>query len=381
MNYRSLKKVNLSVSEIGLGCEHLQGKSYDEVKDIIDCALSNDINIFEVFMSEPNVRENIGKALEGKRDKVIIQGHIGSIWKNGQYSRSRNIDECKFFFEDLLARLNTDYIDIGMIHYVDTLDDFENVFNGEIIEYAKSLKKSGKIKALGMSSHNPVISKMAACTGLLDVLMFSINPAYDILPEHTDVMDMFVKETFDDENLKGINAKREDLYKTCEAMDVSITVMKTLGAGTLLKKETSPLDVALTVSQCINYALDRPAVSSVLIGCANCDEILNALNYKSSTERHYSEVLQSVSKFSMEGKCVYCNHCLPCPSKIDIAKVNKFLDLSSLSDSNFDNIKSNYLKMDTHAENCIECKSCEKNCPFGVSVIEKMRKARETFGI
>lgn len=50
------------------------------------------------------------------------------------------MDEVKAGFEDLLARLQTDYIDIGMIHYIDAKKDFEEVFNGEVIEYVKDLK-------------------------------------------------------------------------------------------------------------------------------------------------------------------------------------------------------------------------------------------------
>lgn len=75
----------MTVSEISLGCEHLQGKSYDTVKSVIDAALEEGINYLDVFMSEPNVRTNIGRALEGRRDSVMIQGHIGACWVDGQY--------------------------------------------------------------------------------------------------------------------------------------------------------------------------------------------------------------------------------------------------------------------------------------------------------
>ena len=77
MKYRKLGRTGFSVSEISLGCEHLQGKDYDTIKTVIDAALDIGINYMDVFMSEPNVRTNIGKGLEGRRDKVIIQGHIG----------------------------------------------------------------------------------------------------------------------------------------------------------------------------------------------------------------------------------------------------------------------------------------------------------------
>ncbi len=382
MVYRTLKN-NTKVSEVGLGCEHLQGKSFETIKPIIDYALDHKVNIFDVFMSEPEVRTNIGKILKGRRDKAIIQGHIGSAWKDGQYSRSRDIEECKFFFEDLLNRLQTDYIDIGMIHYVDTEEDYNSVFDTEIIKYALELKERGIIRAVGLSSHNPIVAKKAVKTGFIDVLMFSINPAYDILPEDTDIMKMFEKETFENDDLHGMNRSREELYKACEALGVSITVMKGLAGGTLLKEETSPFGVALTPSQCINYSLNRPAVVSVLVGCASCDEIEKALEFEraSDEEKDYSVILSKTAKFSMKGRCMYCNHCLPCPSKINIAEVNKFLDLATISDRVPETIEEHYISMDTHGSDCIACGNCESNCPFEVEIIEKMKKAKEVFGI
>lgn len=57
-----------------------------------------------------------------------------------------------------MERLGTDYVDIGMLHFVDTEEDFRSVFETEIIRYALDLKEKGVIGALGMSSHSPVIA-------------------------------------------------------------------------------------------------------------------------------------------------------------------------------------------------------------------------------
>jgi predicted aldo/keto reductase-like oxidoreductase len=91
-------------------------------------------------MPEPAVRTNIWKAICGVRDKIIIQGHICTVYEDGQYKRTRDINQTKTAFEDLLKRLDTDYIDVGMIHYVDSLEDYKAVFETEIITYAQDLK-------------------------------------------------------------------------------------------------------------------------------------------------------------------------------------------------------------------------------------------------
>ncbi|MEA4888011.1 MAG: aldo/keto reductase [Clostridiaceae bacterium] len=388
MNYRKLGQSSLMVSEIGLGCEHLQGLDAGSVKAVIDQALASGLNIMDVFMSEPAVRSNIGAALKGRRNQVVLQGHIGSVWLDGQYTRSRNLAQCREAFEDLLTRLQTDYIDIGMIHFVDTEDDYQRVFATNILPYALELKKTGKIKHLGFSSHNPVTALKIVKTGLFDVLMFSVNPAYDILPEDTAIDDFFVSESYQNDQLKGINPAREMLYRTCEAMGTAITVMKGLAAGSLLKAESSPFGAALTPVQCIHYALTRPAVASILVGCRTPQEVIQAAAYEeaSETERDYSPVLSRTPKYSLNGKCMYCNHCLPCPSKIDIAQVNKYLDLVLAVRSENSTapvpgtIREHYAALSSAAADCIACGSCESNCPFGVPVIERMRQAQAVFG-
>ncbi len=134
MNHRALGNTGLLVSEIGLGGEWLEYHNTEEVRAIIDRCRDHGINILDCWMSEPNVRSNIGAAIKGDREKWIIQGHLGSTWQNGQYVRTRDIPLVNEAFTDLLTRMGTDYIDLGMIHFVDEAADFEKIMNGEFIQ-------------------------------------------------------------------------------------------------------------------------------------------------------------------------------------------------------------------------------------------------------
>ena len=122
MNYRDLGNTGLKVSEIGMGCEGFAENNCQNAKVLLDLAEESGINYFDLYTSNPEVRSSVGKALTGRREKFIIQSHICSVWKDGQYKRSRNITEVKEGFEEMLSLLQTDYIDVGMIHYVDSLD-------------------------------------------------------------------------------------------------------------------------------------------------------------------------------------------------------------------------------------------------------------------
>mgnify|MGYP002514082810 CR=1 FL=1 len=105
MQYRRLGKTGLMVSQIGLGAEWLERHNAEECAAIIDTCEELGINILDCWMSEPNVRTNIGAALKGRREKWYIQGHVGSTWQDGQYVRSREIEKVKEAFEDILLCL------------------------------------------------------------------------------------------------------------------------------------------------------------------------------------------------------------------------------------------------------------------------------------
>jgi len=373
MQYRPIGKTGMSASVIGLGAEHLDNKPYETVDTVVNAALDHGINIMDLFMPGEPVRTNIGRALGGRRDKMLIQGHIGSTDINEQYDKSRDLPIVKKYFENLLRCLNTDYIDIGMLFYIDKEKDFTDVFEGESLRYAQELKQQGRIRAIGFSSHDPVIARRVVETGVVDLLMFSINPAFDMASAETYVLDYMEALDFE----KKLNRDRAALYQLCEQRGVAITVMKTLGAGKLLSPEHTPFAKPMTVAQCIHYALTRPAVVSALIGCRSEEEVREAVAYleKSDAERDYSAVLQDFQG-DFKGRCVYCNHCLPCPSEINIADVHKYLDIAVLDEARVPpSIVSHYRSLNRHASDCSACGSCEERCPFSVPIIKNMKKA------
>ncbi len=381
MEYRDLGKTGLKVSEIALGCEGFVGKSQEEVNAFVKKAEELGINFIDLYSPNPDLRSHLGEAIKGHREKWIIEGHISTVWKDNQYLRTRKIDEVKAGFEGMLERLQTDYIDIGMIHYVDAKKDYEKVFNGEVLEYVLQLKKEGKIKYIGMSSHNPLVALRAVESGLIDLLLFSINPCYDMLPASEDVDDLWKDENYENP-LTNIDPDRQALYETCERNGIAITVMKAFGGGDLLDEKLSPFGVALTTHQCIHYCLTRPGVVSVMAGAHSIKEMELSVSYCEATqkEKDYAPVLSNVPKHSFIGNCVYCGHCAPCPKGIDIANVHKFLDLCIAQGEIPEMIREHYKALQHHASECIECGSCMRNCPFQVDVISKMKKAVEIFG-
>lgn len=382
MKYRKIGKTGMEASIIGLGAEHLDGKAYTVVRDTIHAAMEQGINIMDVFMPGHDIRRKIGKAIAGNREKFLIQGHIGSTDINQQYDISRDLETNKKYFQNLLTDLGTDYIDFGMLFYIDSEQHFDAVFNSEIVKYAQELKRNGVIRAIGASSHNPVIAKKVVETGIVELLMFSINPAFDMVPAEIDVLE-YLQEDFEKEKMVRMDDKRAELYRTCEQLDVPITVMKTFGGGKLLSKDHTPFSQPLTPCQCIHYALTRPAVASVLIGCQSPQQIEAAVSYlcADAAALDYTQAINSMSR-DFKGSCVYCNHCLPCPAGIDIAAVTKYLDIA-LMDRNAvsKGAGQHYRVLAAHGSDCIQCGSCESKCPFSVPVRKNMDLAAEIFSV
>ncbi len=381
MKYNILGKTGLKVSEIGFGGEWLERHSEEESIELMRYAGTMGINIVDCWMPDPKSRDILGKAMKGNREKWYVQGHLGSTWQNNQYVRSRDMKFVKPAFEDLLTRLQIDYIDIGMIHYVDTVEDWNALQDSDYLKYILELKANGVIRHIGLSSHDPETAKVAVKSGIIEMILFSINPAFDMLPSGQDLDKLLGDGYVYDSGLAGINAERAELYKLCEEYNVGITVMKGFAGGRLFDAKRSPFGVALTPVQCIHYSLTRPGVGSILIGYDTKEQVDEALHYEDATseEKDYASVLSNAPLHSYKGECTYCGHCKPCVAELDIAMINKYYDLATMQPEVPESVKSHYMLLDHKASECLGCGECETRCPFGVAIADRMVKAAEVF--
>ena len=306
MDYRRLGNTTLEVSEIGMGCEGFVDKNEKQIAGLVDLMEREGVNYLDLYTPNPQVRSGLGKALRGRRERFLLQAHLCTIWKNGQYERTRNIQEVKAGFEDLLLCLETDHVEIGMVHYVDTMEDWQAVSEGVVMEYARDLRERGVIQCIGLSSHNPVVALEAVKSGLIQVLMFSVNPCYDLQPASENC-----EELWDEKNYQGqllnMDADRQELYETCSRLGVGITVMKAFGGGDLLNEQLSPAGKSLTPCQCIHYALTRPAVATVLSGARTEQELQESLAYVTASEedRDFAKAFAGFPRMSWKGHCMY----------------------------------------------------------------------------
>lgn len=378
--YRKLGRTGVDVGVVGLGMEYLEFEPEETVKSVVHAAIDGGVNYIDLFMASPRVRDNFGKALRDKRQKVMIAGHLGSVMRDGQYSRSRDNQESLNFFEDLLTRLKTDYFDVLMLHFIQRQDDYEQAFNLDgLLGQALKLKQEGKARYIGASGHNVPTALQAVNSGYIDVLMFPVNPAFDTLPGEM-LPGVSLKEILDRQAPSAAvetMPARKALYHACAAQNVALVAMKPYAAGVLFRE--NPSSIVLTPVQCLSYALAQPAVCTVVPGCKNVAEVQAALAFleASDEEKDFSAINRN-PLWKLKGSCMYCNHCLPCPVSIDIGAVTKLVDTAGLAMSS--SVAAAYKALPVKASACTECGSCVERCPFGVDVIANMNRAVAIFG-
>ena len=378
MVYRELGATGLSVGEIGIGCAAFGKMDTAQARAFMDVALDSGVNYIDIYDADPKVRGNIGYALQGRRDCMIIQGHIGSFWNGEKYERTFDVEKAKKGFEDLLSLLQTDHIEVGMIHIVDCPILWDSVLKSPFMDYVRQLKSEGKIKHIGLSSHNAAAALAAAKSGEVEVIMFSLNPAFDRLPAGVNPWD---KESYSQMSA-GIDPVRMELYDYCATHHIAVTAMKVFGSGggRLLDAEGSPLGQKLTPVQCLAYALSKPCVATAVCGACTIEELQADLAYLHATDAEKEYALDATAENRGDGNCTYCNHCSPCPVGIDIAKVNRLLDEAKKHETIPEEVMAEYKALEHKAGECRDCGACESRCPFDVPVRERMHEAAALFG-
>ena len=153
MNYFQIPKTNLKASRLALGCMRIADKSVDEVEKLVETALESGINFFDhadIYgggQSEAIFGEVLKRHPE-YRQKMIIQTKCGIVpGKRYDFSKEHILQSV----QNSLDRLQTDYVDILLLHRPDALCDPQ-----EVSEAFDELYESGKVKYFGVSNHTPL---------------------------------------------------------------------------------------------------------------------------------------------------------------------------------------------------------------------------------
>lgn len=365
---RQLGKSGVKVGEIGLGTEHLKTASSKVIQSVVDLAVQEGINYFDLLFNMTGYLQNFGIAFKPYRDQLVLATHLGSSERNGQYFKTRNVLECEKIFNHALKQLDTSYVDIANVHYVKDMKEYLEISKKDgVLDLAERLKSQGKARLIGISTHDVQVVQEVSKNGRFDSVTFHVNFANNALP------------------------KRNEALAACARQGVAVVAMKPFAGGTMLmKNETVRISAIrkgggktvkfkipqeMTTTRCLSYVLSQIGVSTVIPGVKNLQELKEITAYSNSTveQKDYSEIIAGFNEYTT-GQCVYCNHCLPCPQKIDVALVTRLLDSAKTG-----KIPAEYDMLEAKASKCTKCGSCMTRCPFQVNVIGNMEKAEALF--
>lgn len=347
MFYRTLGKMGMEASAIGMGMEHFHSAP-ENIAPALHRAMEVGINYIDLMIWSAHVKDAFAAAMKGRRDRLILANHLGAAVSNDKYRRTRDVAECDAVFHDWLRRMGTDYVDVLLITYVGGPNDYRQVVEGGVMELALRLKREGKTRAIGLSCHNPGTIMQAVADGHMEVVMHPIHVA------------------------NSNDQERDKMLALCKDKGVGVVAMKPFAGGDMLQ-----YNQAATPAKCLHYTLSQPGVSVACMGVKNVQELDANLAYLTATdaEKDYSEAAVVCQEWQA-GKCTYCNHCQPCPAEIDIASVMRLVFLAELMGV-WPDLKNDYAALSIPASACTECGLCEERCPFGIQVMAKIQKAVE----
>lgn len=369
MEYRKLGKTGVDVSAISLGTEYLINIPRENVVEVIHEAIAQGINYFDLFFAQQEFRDNMGFAFKGHRDKSLLAAHLGSTDQNGQYEKSRDLELSSKFFEDFLIRYNTDHADIVYLHNSDGQEDYDLIMNNGFLDLVQRYVKEGKARFIGFSGHTALTAMQAVESGHIDIIMFPISLVGHAVPGKKELFNACVKH-----NVGLVAMKPYAGGKLLQRVNsISLEHWQTGGPGVRLEKKAQ-----ITPVKCLSYTLSQAGVSNAVPGCKNVEQLSAALAYFNATdeEKDFSEIITDFQQY-VTGECVYCNHCLPCPSEIDIGQTIRLFEIAQGCLT--DDIKTAYNAMSRNASDCVQCGTCMDRCPFEVDVISKMEQADKVF--
>lgn len=282
----------LMVSEIGLGCMSL-GTEASKAIGLIHEALDRGVNFLDTadLYDDGTNEEIVGKAIKGRRDRVILATKVGNRRIPGQDGWVWDASKAYILsaVKDSLRRLGTDYIDLYQLHGGTIEDPIDNT-----IEAFEQLKQEGVIREYGISSIRPnVIREYVSRSSIVSVMnQYSIvdrrgeEAVFPLLQEHQ--ISVIARGP-----LAGgaLAANREPAKGV---LDYELDELRDL------RRKLQELETPeRTLTQlAIRYSLAHPAIAVVIPGASSREQLLQNLAAADVPELSAEEIelIRSLSK-------------------------------------------------------------------------------------
>lgn len=371
MQYRSMTKDGIMVSQLGFGC--MRFPTFGEDSKIIDknlsesmirYAIDNGVNYIDTAYPYHggNSESFLGEILkDGYRDKVYLATKLPS-WLIDDYS---DFDK---YLNEQLEKLQTGHIDFYLLHAL-SKERFDKLLKLDVFKFLEDSKKSGKINYIGFSFHDEL--------NVFKEIVDSYD--WDFCQIQLNYMDRKYQA-----GLEGL--------RYADKKDISVIIMEPIKGGKLSKasdeiqgiwnkskEERSPSSWAL------KWLYNLPEVGTVLSGMSTMEHVVenvktasdSSAGSLSSEELDLVDKVTAIYEENIKVGCTSCEYCLPCPQDVSIPNIFELYNNMYVYGTRKESRES-YLKMinlGKDASKCVECGICEDACPQFLEIRKLLKEA------
>jgi predicted aldo/keto reductase-like oxidoreductase len=310
----------------------------------------------------------VGRALkDGLRDKVMLATKM-------PVRIAKSHDDCNRILNEQLGKLQTDHIDFYLLHGLNH-ETWPRIRKIDIFRWAESAKADGRIRHLGFSFHD-------------DVSTFKeIIDAYDKW-----TLCQFQYNYMDTEYQAGTEG-----LKYAADKGLAVVIMEPIRGGHLAKeppqrvkdlfaqsaKTRSPAEWAL------QWVWDQPGISMVLSGMTAMEHVVEncalaeraAENTLSNEELTLLAQVRDVYRELCPIPCTNCQYCMPCTNSVRINRIFElYNEVFMYNDTRVPRMRYGQINADQRGDQCIECGTCEDECPQHIGIQEWLKTADELLG-
>ena len=337
--YRTLGRTGLKITVVSFGA------MLTPEPEVIRVAMEQGVNYIDTarkYMGGKN-EEIVGKAVKGMRDKVFIASKT--------LPESKTKAEIIRDVETSLKTLGTDHIDVIQLH---NLTDKRRIFIAETREALAELKKQGKVRFCGVTTHQ--------------------NEA-EVLNALVDDPDRFFDTCLVKYNFQAAKEVSAAIDRAASA-GIGIIAMKTQAGGykTAAMGRISPHQAAL------KWALQNPKVTAAIPGMKDMKQLrediaVMGMPFTYADVRRLDLYAEAIAPFY----CNFCGSCeAGCPRGVEIATVNRSLMYAEGGYGDIALARATYgeLPPQATATACADCSGCAARCVNGIDIAAKMERAR-----
>jgi hypothetical protein len=366
LDYRLLGKTGLKVTSLAFGCMTTADPS------VIEHAADFGINHFDTARAYQNGNNErmVGAALKKVRPKVIISSK----------STGKTKQDVLADLDTSLRELGTDYLDIWYLHMKNEPEQVTE----DLLEAQRLAKQNGKIRFAGVSTHFNMDRMLAhlAKLGQTDVVLTTYN---------------FAMRSVDAGANTNPDAPKTDMttaIREARKAGLGIVVMKVLAGGVsrvrrgdrLYGANPQALSEQLgqegTAVAAIKWALKNESVDTAIVCMTSHDELEENVRAMAETYTAKDERLLTARLVDISPKyCRMCGACGGvCERGVPVPDVLRFLTYAE-GYGQFALGREKFLQLEPEvaAVCCADCEHCTVQCPYGVQVAARLRRAQELF--